>query len=77
MPRSPRPDESRTVQLLIHENIRGTLYVQGDDLPWILRYGSEEMQGALVPEPPDDSDDMEDDASREFGMKFRWCPSGM
>ena len=76
MPYSPRPDDSRTMELLIYENVRGTLYVQGDDLPWILRYVYEEMQGARVPEPPDDGDDMEDDESREFGTKTRWSPTG-
>ena len=73
VPMSPRPDEPATKRLLVYETRHGSLFVQAEDLPWLLHYLYEETQGGAIPEPQDaDAGPLDD--SRPWVT--RWCPSG-
>ena len=75
VPLSPSPGELERKQILVYENKQGALYVQGSELPWLLKYLHQEMQGASVPEPADaEKDEAGWDESRPWVA--RWCPSG-
>ena len=74
VPMSPDPDEADTKQVVVYENKQGILFVQSQDLPWLLQYLYEEVQGKSVPEPKDDDDDALDE---KRPWTTRWCPSGM
>ncbi len=76
MPMSPKPEEAERKELYVYQNKQGVLYVQCDELPWLLHYMYEELQGKRVPEPIDD-DGADDVLDEERPWTTRWCPSGM
>ena len=73
---SPKPEEADTKQLVVYENTQGVLFVECQDLPWLLHYMYEESQGKRVPEPIDD-DGADDALDEKRPWTTRWRPSGM
>ena len=63
VPMSPKPEEADTKQVVVYESKKGALFVHCQDLPWLLHYMYEEMQGKGAPKPVDD--DGADDALDE------------
>ena len=74
VPMSPRPDEPATKELLVYESRHGALFVQAEDLPWLLHYLYEETQGGAIPELQEEPDAGPLDDSRPWVT--RWSPSG-
>ena len=73
---SPKPEGADTKQLVVYENKQGVLFVECQDLTWLLHYMYEENQGKRVPEPIDD-DGADDALDEKRPWTARWCPSGM
>ncbi len=75
VPMSPKPEETQTKSIVVYQNKRGVLFFAGQDLPWLMRYMYDELEGKRVPEPVDD-DGFEDDLDETRPWTARWCPSG-
>ena len=76
VPMSPKPDEADTKHVVVYENKQGVLFVQCEDLPWLLHFLYEENEGHSVPDPTEE-ESPDDALDEKRPWTTRWCPSGM